>query len=60
MRYGLFDRPARKLADVGVAVGLTQERVRQLQKETVKALQKHLDDIDSCRGQRGSLDSQAA
>ncbi len=40
LRYGLADGRARTLAEVGDLLGLTRERVRQIERDTVKALRK--------------------
>lgn len=41
-RYGLFDYEKATLDEVGAAIGLTRERVRQIQVEALKALRKIL------------------
>ena len=39
MRYGLFGRPKRTLDEVGRALNITRERVRQIENRTLKKLQ---------------------
>ncbi|MGL6259393.1 sigma-70 family RNA polymerase sigma factor [Vibrio sp. WXL103] len=41
-RYGLFNTPAKTLAEVGQILGISNERVRQLQIEAIDRIQKRL------------------
>jgi RNA polymerase primary sigma factor len=43
MRYGLFDDDPATLEEIGRALGLTRERVRQIEAETLKRLSVRLD-----------------
>lgn len=44
MRYGLDDREPRTLKEIGVAIGLTRERVRQIEAEARRKLSELLED----------------
>lgn len=44
-RYGLFDHEHQTLEEVGRAVGLTRERVRQLQLEAIKQLRARIREV---------------
>jgi RNA polymerase primary sigma factor len=40
MRFGLEDGRARTLDEVGKELGLTRERIRQIERDTIKDLRK--------------------
>ncbi|UCD29225.1 MAG: sigma-70 family RNA polymerase sigma factor [Planctomycetota bacterium] len=45
MRYGLDDKPPMTLKEIGARIGLTRERVRQLEREALKKLRQAIEEL---------------
>ena len=45
LRYGLDDQPPMTLKQIGAKIGLTRERVRQLEREALKKLRETVEEV---------------